>query len=387
MCQADPPPGPLAEPTSPSRGEAGWLRFPSLRVVVVHAPTGSARLAAPTKPRRPFLLSFVVFALFVVALNLLFAVALDHGPPHLRDPEYGLRLDSLRQRMKEHPTRSPLVVVGSSRTGQGIRPGVCEPADGPLVFNMSQAGGGPVSQVLTLRRLWADGVQPDGVVLEYWPPFLRGDGQYHEQHRLDAKRLRPTDGPTVREFFLTPDDVWAKRSGDSAIPLVSHRQTVVSRVWPELLPHTARTDPIWRNVDGWGWWPGRVSATRQQIEAGWPGVESFYRPMYAGYSVHPQHAAAYRTVLSECRDRGVRVVLIRMPETDRFRQFQTADSERLGEEFLADVVGEFGVPVIDARTWADADHLPDGFHLTQSGAEAFTRRVLPEVRRWWNTED
>ncbi len=333
--------------------------------------------------RRPFLLSFVVFALFVVALNLLFAVALDHGPPHLRDPEYGLRLNSLRQRIAEHPARPPVLVVGSSRTGQGIRPGVGEPADGPLVFNMSQAGGGPVSQVLTLRRLWADGISPAGVVLEYWPPFLRGDGTYHEQHRLDAKRLRPADEPTVREFFLTPDAVWSARRGDSFVPLVAHRHTVVSRVCPELLPHTARTDPIWRNVDGWGWWPGRVSATPAQVEAGWPAVEKFYRPLYDGFSIHPQHAAAYRTALSECSQHGVRVVLLRMPETQRFRQLQSAESERLGEDFLTGIVREFGVPVIDARTWADDDHLPDGFHLTQSGAEAFTRRLLPEVREWF----
>jgi hypothetical protein len=337
--------------------------------------------------RRPFLLSFVVFVIFVVALNLAFAVALDHGPPHLRDPEYGLRLNSLRQRTVEHPTRPVVLVVGSSRTGQGIRPGVCEPADGPLVFNVSQAGGGPVSQVLTLRRLWADGIQPAGVVLEYWPPFLRGDGTYHEQHRLDAKRLRPADEPTVREFFHSPDEVWTGRSGDSMLPLVAHRHTVVSRVCPELLPHTARTDPIWRNVDGWGWWPGRVSATAEQVEAGWPAVEAFYRPMYEGYSVHPQHAAAYRTALSECRERRVRVVLIRMPETDRYRTLETPESERLGDEFLAIVIREFGLQVIDARTWADDSHLPDGFHLTQPGAEVFTRRLMPEVRRWWAAED
>jgi hypothetical protein len=329
----------------------------------------------------------VAFVAFVVFLNLLFALALDHGPPHLRDPEYGLRLDSLKRRIAEHPGRPPVVVIGSSRTGQGIRPGVCEPADGPLVFNMSQSGGGPVSQLLTLRRLWADGITPAGVVLEYWPPFLRGDGTYHEQHRIDAKRLRAIDEPTVREFFDTPDAVWNARHGDSPIPLVAHRHAVVSRVCPDLLPHTARTDPMWRTVDGWGWWPGRVSATQQQIDSGWATVEAFYRPMYAGFAVHPQHAEGYRTVLRECRDRGVPVVLLRMPETDRFRQFQTADSERLGDEFLQQVKGEFGVPVIDARAWADAAHLPDGFHLTQAGAEAFTRRLRPESRQWWKTED
>lgn len=337
--------------------------------------------------RRPYLLAFAAFLLFVVALNVALAVALDYGPPHLRDPEYGLRLNSLRTRIAEHPTRPPVVIVGSSRTGQGVRPGVCEPADGPLVFNMSQSGGGPVSQVLTLRRLWADGVRPTGVVLEYWPPFLRGDGTYHEQRRIDAKRLRPADEPTVREFFASPDDVWHARHGDSPIPIVAHRHAVVSRVCPDLLPHASRTDPFWRNLDNWGWWPGRTSATPEQVEAGWPKVVEFYRPMSAGFSIHPQHAAAYRTVLSECRDRGVRVVLLRMPETPRFRSLQTPESERLGDEFLNETLTSFGVPVVDARGWADDTHLPDGFHLTQLGAEVFSRRLLPEVRRLMTTED
>ncbi|MCU0706442.1 MAG: hypothetical protein MUF18_21000 [Fimbriiglobus sp.] len=331
----------------------------------------------------PFLTAAAVFAALLVLLNLAFAVALDYGPPHLRDPEYGLRLDSLRRRMAEHPARPPVVVVGSSRTGQGIRPGVGEPSDGPLVFNLSQSGGGPVSQLLTLRRLWADGVHPAGVVLEYWPPFLRGDGTYHEQHRLDPKRLRPTDEPTVREFFADPDAAWNARAGDSFVPLVAHRHGVVSRICPELLPHARRTDPFWRNLDAWGWWPGRVSATPEQINAGWANVAAFYRPMYADFAVHPQHAAAYRTVLRECRERAVRALLVRMPESLRFRELQTAESERAGDAFLADVRAEFGVPVIDTRGWADADHLPDGFHLTQTGADAFTRRLLPEVQVWW----
>ena len=335
------------------------------------------------RPRRRVLTSLVVFVLCVVLLNLLYAVGIEHGPPHLRDPEYGLRLDALRARIKEHPARPPVVVLGSSRTAQGVRPAVGEPADGPLVFNMSQSGGGPISQLLTLRRLRADGVQPAGVVLEYWPPFLRGDGGYHEQHRLDAKRLRTVDEPTVREFVETPDALWAARRGDSPVPLMAYRHSAVNRFCPEVLPPTSRTDWAWRELDGWGWWPGREGVSQEQIDAGWPGVRSFYDTMYANYSIHPQHAAAYRTVLSECRDRGVRVAILRMPESDRFRQLQTAESERLGDGFVNDITSEFGVPLIDARTWADPGHLPDGFHLTRSGAEAFTRRLLPEVRKWW----
>jgi hypothetical protein len=342
----------------------------SVEVVISPAPTSPAR-------RRPVLRSFVVFVLIVAALNLAFALILDHGPPHLRDPEYGLRLTALRQRMAEHPGRPLTVILGSSRTAQGIRPDVYEQTattSSPLLFNLSQSGGGPVLQLLTLRRLIADGITPAAVVVEFWPPFLRGDLLFREQGRIDPKRLRTVDEPTVREFFDDPDRVWAARHGDSVVPLVAHRRAVLTRLCPDLLPQAERTDEVWNGVDGWGWWPGRVSATPEQIAAGWPTVEQFYGMLYLTYRIDPTHDRAYRTMLAECRSRDIPVSLVRMPESDRFRSLHTPPADALAEAYLTNLLAEFPVPVVDGRTWADPAHLPDGFHLTRDGATAFTRR-------------
>src|SRR6516164_9193160 len=69
--------------------------------------------------------------------------------PHLRDPEFGYKLSALRQRLAEEPDRPLLVLLGTSRTGQGVRPGAMpdlRTPDGrkPLVFNFSQVGSGPL---------------------------------------------------------------------------------------------------------------------------------------------------------------------------------------------------------------------------------------------------
>lgn len=333
--------------------------------------------------RRRVFVSFALFAFVVVVVNLAFAVALDYGPPHLRDPEYGLRLTALRQRLNEHPRRRLTVVLGSSRTAQGVRPDVYEQTttpDSPLLFNLSQSGGGPILQLLTLRRLLADGITPTAAVVEFWPPFLRGDLMFREQTRITPTRLRRVDEPTVREFFDDPDAVWAARNGDSVIPLVAHRRTVVARLCPDLLPQADRTDPFWAGLDGWGWWPGRVTATPEQIAGGWHTVEAFYRPLYQTYRIDPTHDRAYRTLLAECRSRGIAVTLLRMPESPRFVALQTPDSVAVSERYLADLLAEYPTPVIDARTWADPAHLPDGFHLTQAGAEAFTKRFASGQR-------
>jgi hypothetical protein len=318
-----------------------------------------------------------MFVLFVVLTNLALAIALEYGPAHLRDPEYGHRLTALRQRITEHPGRPLTVILGSSRTAQGIRPDVYEQtatADSPLLFNLSQSGGGPVLQLLTLRRLLADGITPAAAVVEFWPPFLRGDLMFREQTRIDPKRMRAVDELTVRQFFDDPDAVWAARHGDSIVPLLAHRRGLLARVCPDLLPQAERTDTIWREVDGWGWWPGRVTATPEQIESGWPTVQEFYGNLFGTYRLDPTHDRAFRTLLAECRDRDIRVSLVRMPETARFAGLQTPTSTRMADGYLAGVVSEFWLPVIDGRTWADDSHLPDGFHLTRAGAEAFTRR-------------
>ncbi len=328
--------------------------------------------------------SLAIFAVLVAVPNLAYRVALDQGPPLLRDPEYGVRLARLHERMAEHPGRPPVVIVGSSRTGMGIRPGVGEPAGpaDPLLFNLSLSGGGPLLQVLTVRRLHADGLTPAAVVLEFWPPMLVG-GIYHEQGRIDPPRLRPCDEPSVRQFYWSPDTAWAARYGDTVLPLYGVRQPLMNQVAPHLLSWNQRTDRGWRTADAWGWWPAWDQVSAEKAEEGWPDVEKAYRPRYANYRIDPQHAAAYRAAVAELRGRGVPILIVRMPETERFRTLQTPEGEALADEFLKSITDKHSLEVLDCRQWAETEELPDGFHLTTRGAERVSRRLVGEVRTWW----
>jgi hypothetical protein len=356
------------------------LTQPKLDVEIVQAPVPPVQ---KTRRGRRVWVSIVVAIVLVLVLNVVVFRMVEHGDPTWRDPEFGLRWKAFCKQREADPQRPFVAILGSSRTAQGLRPDVIDDPSHPLVFNFSQSGGGPVCQAMILNRLVQLGAAPDALVLEYWPPLFRGDGTHHEQHRTDSKRLLPMDEPIVRQFFQTPDAAWAARTGDSALSVSSYRRLLLSRWWPDGIPHNERTDGVWLNLDRFGWWPGRITATPEQISAGWWTVEQFYRPMYTGYHVNDQHDAAFRSVLQWAKDHAVPVLVVQLPESGRFQLLKNAEAEAVAKAHLESFRRDFAFPFVDARTWVGDEHLPDGFHLTQAGATEFTKRLHREKLAEW----
>ena len=201
-------------------------------------------MAAP----RASLCWFVAAALLLHAAAL---VALDAPWPNLRDPEYGIRLPRLLACVAEHPERPLVLVLGSSRTCMGVKPAAWEAvrpgtnAD-PLLFNFGTVGAGPIQQLIAVRRLYADGVRPAVVLLEYWPPALRQDGPHSEQFRV-GRRLRFDDRSVVRDYFPDPDRTERDMLTVRVNSLYANRDRLLIRVFPNGIrrantatPHGAR---------------------------------------------------------------------------------------------------------------------------------------------------
>ncbi len=354
------------------------LTQPTLQIEIVQAP-----VAPKTRPRRGSRVgtSLIVAVLLIVGFNALAFLLVEHGEPTWRDPEFGLRWKAFQK--QQNANRPFVAILGSSRTAQGLRPDAIDDPAQPLLFNFSQSGGGPVCQAMILNRLLHLGATPSGLILEYWPPLFRGDGTHHEQHRTDSKRLMPMDEPIVRQFFQSPDAAWDTRHGDSRWSLSSYRRLLLARCWPDGIPHQERTDGLWMNLDRFGWWPGRITATPQQIAAGWWTVEQFYRPLYTGYTVDAQHDAAFRFVLTWAKAHDVPVLVVQLPESERFQQFKNTEAEAVTKDHLARLKRDFNFKFVDGRTWSNEDQLPDGFHLTQAGATEFTTRFHREALAGW----
>src|SRR5262245_35858104 len=106
--------------------------------------------------------------LCTAAAQVALAAAVETNPA-LRDPAFGSRWQRLRQRRQAEPGRPLLLAVGTSRLEVGLRADLVRLPGDPLVFNFGLPGAGPPQQWLTLRRLRADGVRPDALLLELLP--------------------------------------------------------------------------------------------------------------------------------------------------------------------------------------------------------------------------
>jgi hypothetical protein len=316
---------------------------------------------------------------------LLFSVAMIANAvlihPELRDEEYGRRVESLRKRVAENPGRPLVLVIGSSRAAMGICPQAWEDArpgtpHDPLLFNMSRVGAGPLFNLMTLRRLYTDGIRPHGVLLEYWPPLLDEEGPFREVARISPAKLSASDRDFIRGFLPQADRFERQMLATHVNPFYAQRTLRMREFVPTWLPRTQRVDAAVHPLDRWGWLPGqdRPALMWESRDAQLMRCEKIYRPHLAALHLDDGADQATRAAIAVAREQGSQVGLIYLPESTEFRAWYTPDSEQLGATYLATVRRELSVPLINARTWLPDESLADGFHATRTGAQELSRR-------------
>lgn len=332
------------------------------------------RLRRPARRRAPR--NLALFGLVTLLANVGFLLALDYGPPRLRDPEYGRRLSALKARVAERPGRPVVLVLGSSRVAMGVRPGALPDGPGePVIFSFALAGSGPIMELMAFRRALAHGVRPAAILIEYWPAFLREDEGYHEDARLDIARLGPTDWPLVRDYFRDQPDARKRWLRARVNPWYAHRRSLMNQVAPRWLPPADRTEAMWDRIDEWGWLPGREEVKPEDLPKAEAATAGYYAPLFAKFSIAPDADRALRQLITEARAAGVQVAFLVMPEAASFRKLIPPQAAFQAQAHLVTLLVNLKVPLIDARGWSRDDELPDGFHLLQSGADGFTRRL------------
>jgi hypothetical protein len=334
-----------------------------------------------TRARAALLVGLAAFAVLQAGLNL----SMDRWLPQLRDPPYAYKAARLRRRVLVPEKPLTVVVLGSSRTTCGLKGGDLEKClaqthSGPVVaFNFGMTGAGPLQQLLTLKRLLAEGVRPDLLVVEVLPPLFNGNLPQGEVKRLSATRLRAEELADVARFGGDPDGLRAAWWQAALLPWYTHRYAIISAVKPNLLPYQVRQD-WFRQVDDSGWVEspfGPVSQERHQRALERARVE--YTHYLTDYSLGGPACDALRELLGLCRDEGIATALLWMPEGPTFRSWYPPQALGQIDAFLTELSAKYDAPLINAREWVPEEDFADSHHLLLHGAARFTQRLGREA--------
>jgi hypothetical protein len=314
---------------------------------------------------------------FFLMAQLSLTVVIEEWRPEWNDPEYGYRLRYLRRRIKEEPQRPLLVVLGSSRIGNGFEADCLPPASwkggqGPIVFNMSMAGGTATCELLILKRLLAVGIHPRWAVIEVLPPLLNWEriSLAKRDFPLAPNRLRWGDLEILDRY--APQHSWYRYWNwfrSNLIPSYSNRFSIMSVV--------RRRYSV--SPQGWIRFPF-PSVTREQYEKYFKVASEAYGPTLVNFRIAPEADRLFREILDVCRQNGISVIgLLRMPESTDFRKLYSPEASRVIDTYLKGLCEEYGTESIDASQWLSDDCSADGHHMLAHGAERFTLRLWDEV--------
>jgi hypothetical protein len=306
--------------------------------------------------------------------------------PRIRDPLYGDKLVKLQRRLPAEQTPT-VVMLGSSRTGLAFHGKLAEqvlvaelgrPA---MAFNYGVPASGPVTHLVYLNRLLADGVTPDVLVLEVMPSMLiDGPGAPLEKNWFYADRLTFAEQETVIRHGFPAGDVRERWWKSVLVPAYTLRFQLMSRISPSWLPWQLRFD--WsRGSDECGWGTtarqsiGDTGRARRIDQA-----RAEYAPLLAVLYPGGPAVRALEELLAVCRDRGIAVRLVLMPEGSAFHGFYGPGVNDRLVAFLNALTDRAGVPrVVDCRGWLPDAAFYDSHHMFAAGAEAFTDRLTREV--------
>jgi hypothetical protein len=333
--------------------------------------------------------------LFFACLQLALAVPMERGRPELRDLEYGTKRARLQARLAVAPGRPLFVVIGSSRANHGFHPGALpplpavrpprgRPAAPPVVFNGSLMGSGPILQLLSLRRMLNDGVRPDWLLLEVWPPFLQQEGPRAEIRKIAVPRLGWRDLPVLAPYYPDPLALYQDWCVARLAPWSASRFILLEEFARDWLPREVRRDDQWAKIDPSGWLPYLNSGDPEVVRERLPRVHKTFRIALEQFRVSESADRALRESVALCRREGIAVGLLYLPESKVFQGWYPAAARAEADRYLDRLGRDCRVPLVNARDWSPDTDFADGFHLLPAGADAFSKKlgkVLPAFLR------
>jgi hypothetical protein len=323
---------------------------------------------------------------FFAVSQLALAVYVDQDAPAIRDPEYVLLQDMLRDRIAEQPGKPAAMFLGSSRVALGFDAARTRGDNDAVVFNFGIPGSGPYLQTIILERLNDAGIHLDVLFLEVLHPFYNSTGIRSLDHSLlDGARLtageasgllhygKPLRTGPIRRW------VWAR-----ALPSNRHQAELRDALHLDVYQPGQGPPPPFQPIDQFG------HRKREIPPEHWQEFVNLAHRQYDDYFVRfeldPAPWGRLTMAIDTARARGTEVVIVLMPEGTGFRRLYTPQSSQGVVEMIRRLREEVGVTVVDAREWIDDSGFYDHHHLLPGGAAVFADRfrtdaLEPALRR------
>jgi len=358
----------------------------SLRIATRSAGTDPSAAPGPHGARRAARSAVAVGAGIALFLHFGLVIASEYSR-YLRDPVYADKERKLARLERALPPGSPVVLyVGTSRAGNGFDAGRAQAVIGEVLgrpagaFNFGTPASGPVTHLLHVKRLIADGHRPALLMLEIHAPMLADfpDGPY-ETRFADGTVFGWDELDLLARYGCSTAKLRAERAVVPVNPWFALRFQIVGRLAPTSLPYYLRHD--WsRGPDPNGWNAmlfNDLSPEERQIGIARAARE--YKNILRGMTLDSGAIRALHDTLALGRDHGIPVVLVRMPEGSTFRALYPKEAAARVDRFVTDLAAEFGCRVADCRLWMPDDAFADGHHLLRAPASAFSERLAREV--------
>jgi hypothetical protein len=359
-----------------------FLTQPTKAVLVANPP-------APVGLRRKWARSAVWCGLAAfILLTVGMAAAVDTVWPEWRDPEFGCRVDQLREWKAKAPERPLVVAFGSSRTQMGIVPGVMNLADepdSPLLYNFGYRGAHPLGAHLQFTRLLDSGITPAAVLIQLAPAELMisdpAEWQMPPAWRRrfslgDIRRLAPhtTDFDPFYETWL-----------ESHIrPWTAYKYGLRSDWAPSWQTYAHRYDFTWEFMDKYGFAPCVEPMISEEEQARrHEELRRRHADTFTAFAPTERTQAILHEWVERCAQSGIAVAFYWAPESPSCMAFYTPEAREKVNAYSKQLAEEFGVPVFPAPTHLHRLDFSDEYHLRHPGAERYSRWLGENYLKPW----
>lgn len=296
----------------------------------------------------------------------------DACPAEIRLPE----LESLRARLANGPAPD-IVAFGSSRTFGGFVPErvaalVAAATGSPnlTAANAAVAGGDLLTTEKVLLEVLARGKVPRVAVFEVSPETLGRRDPYVNFYILRSLRRGEL-------LSLLPEIALGGRLSTLAssrlIPFFGHRR--------QLLAWVVRAAP-WMEREVGGVVLPPLGPPQQLSETPHVLSQEMLVPLAGslrGYRADGQAAVALGRILTRCRRRGIRAVLVAVPACRVYRGAYTPAIDAVFRARIEELTRAGGAVFADERAALDDRYFRDGHHLTPEGAAAYSDLLARDV--------